>query len=49
MTIIRARVRSYLYNNYVEVSDRQRIAKALRLDTGDSKISANIPPGKHRR
>lgn len=49
MTIIRARVRSYLYNNYVEVSDRQRIAKALRLDTGDSKIMANILPGKHRR
>ena len=49
MTIIRARVRSYLYNNYVEVSDRQRIAKALRLDTGDSKITANLLPGKHRR
>lgn len=49
MTIIRARVRSYLYNNYVDVSDRQRIAKALRLDTGDSKITANILPGKRRR
>ena len=49
MTIIRARVRSYLYNNYVEVSDRQRIAKALRLDTGDCKITSNILPGKHRR
>lgn len=49
MTIIRARVRSYLYNNYVDVSDRQRIAKALRLDTGDSKITANTLPGKRRR
>jgi len=41
MTIIRARVRSYLYNNYVEVGDRHRIGKALRLDMGNSKIANN--------
>lgn len=41
MTIIRARVRSYLYNNYVEVSDRKRIASALKLDEGNSRIGNN--------
>ena len=38
MTIIRARVRSYLYNNYVEINDRKRIASALKLDEGNSRI-----------
>lgn len=41
MTIIRARVRSYLYNNYVEVNDRKRIASALKLDEGNSRIGNN--------
>lgn len=41
MTIIRARVRSYLYNNYVEIRDRQRIGNALRLDMGNTRITNN--------
>lgn len=41
MTIIRARVRSYLYNNYVEIGDRQRIGKTLRLDMGNTRIANN--------
>ena len=41
MTIIRARVRSYLYNNYVEINDRKRIASALKLDEGNSRIGNN--------
>lgn len=49
MTIIRARVRSYLYNNYVEVSDRNRIASALRLDPKDSSIASNRLPDKYRK
>lgn len=49
MTIIRARVRSYLYNNYVDVNDRKRIASALKLDQGDNKISSNMLPNKYRR
>ena len=42
MTIIRARVRSYLYNNYVEINDRKRIASALRFDEGNAKIGSNV-------
>lgn len=49
MTIIRARVRSYLYNNYVEVNDRKRIAAALRLDQKDNQISSNMLQNKYRK
>lgn len=49
MTIIRARVRSYLYNNYVEINDRKRIASALRLDEGNARIGNNTIPQKGRR
>lgn len=49
MTIIRARVRSYLYNNYVEVSDRKRIASALKLDEGNSRIGNNAIPKQGKR
>ena len=49
MTIIRARVRSYLYNNYVEVNDRKRIAAALKLDQKDNQISSNMLPNKYRK
>ena len=49
MTIIRARVRSYLYNNYVEINDRKRIAAALKLDQGDNQISTNRQINKYRR
>lgn len=41
MTIIRARVRSYLYNNYVEINDRKRIASALKFDESNSRIASN--------
>ena len=49
MTIIRARVRSYLYNSYVDVNDRKRIASALRLDQKDNKIASNRLPHKYRK
>lgn len=49
MTIIRARVRSYLYNNYVEVNDRKRIAAALKLDQKDTQISSNMVQNKFRK
>lgn len=49
MTIIRARVRSYLYNNYVEVNDRKRIASALKLDEGNSRIGNNTIPKQGKR
>lgn len=49
MTIIRARVRSYLYNNYVEERDRKRIAAALRLNQRDSSITSNRLPDKYRK
>lgn len=49
MTIIRARVRSYLYNNYVEINDRKRIASALRFDEGNARIANNTVPKQGRR
>ena len=49
MTIIRARVRSYLYNNYVEINDRKRIASALRFDEGNVKIGSNVIPKLGRK
>ena len=41
MSIIRARVRSYLYNNYVSFSDRQKIINTVNLNPRDSHIKAN--------
>lgn len=41
MSIIRARVRSYLYNNHVSFSDRQRIIQTVNLSPRDSKITTN--------
>jgi hypothetical protein len=41
MSIIRARVRSYLYHNYVPINERQKIIKTVNLDPRDSEISAN--------
>ena len=41
MSIIRARVRSYLYNNHVVFSDRQRIINTVNLNPRDSHINAN--------
>ena len=49
MTIIRARVRSYLYNNYVEIKDRKRIASALRLDEGNARIGNNTITNTRRK
>ncbi len=50
MTIIRARVRSYLYNNFVEINDRKRIASALKLDQNDNQIASNNKQiNKYRR
>ena len=41
MSIIRARVRSYLYNNHVSFSDRQKIIQTVNLNPKDSQITAN--------
>ena len=41
MSIIRARVRSYLYNNHVAFSDRQKIIQTVNLNPRDSQIVAN--------
>lgn len=41
MSIIRARVRSYLYNNHVKYDDRQKIINTMNLNPRDSKISSN--------
>jgi len=41
MSIIRARVRSYLYNNHVPTSDRQKIINTVNLDPKDSQIMTN--------
>ncbi len=49
MTIIRARVRSYLYNNYVEINDRKRIASALKFDESNSRIASNTIPKLGRK
>lgn len=41
MSIIRARVRSYLYNNYVTFSDRQKIIDTVNLNPRDNQIMVN--------
>ena len=46
MSIIRARVRSYLYNNHVSFSDRQKIINTVNLNPRDSHIIANRPSRK---
>lgn len=48
MSIIRARVRSYLYNNHVNFSDRQKIINTVNLNPRDSHIVANKPSRKSR-
>ena len=47
MSIIRARVRSYLYNTHVNFNDRQKIINAVNLDPRDSKLSSNV--NKHNK
>ena len=49
MSIIRARVRSYLYNNYVVISDRQKIIDTVNLNPKDNHISANKLSNKYRK
>lgn len=41
MSIIRARVRSYLYNNHVTFPDRQKIIQTVNLNLKDSQIIAH--------
>ena len=41
MSIIQARVRSYLYNNHVKFSDRQKIIQTVNLNLKDSQIIAH--------
>ena len=41
MSIIRARVRSFLYNNYVPINERQKIINTVNLSTKDNGIMAN--------
>lgn len=48
MSIIRARVRSYLYNNHVSVADRQRIISTVNLNPRDRQISVNRLPSRRR-
>ena len=41
MSIIRARVRSFLYNNYVPINERQKIINTVNLNPKDNGIMAN--------
>ena len=41
MSIIRARVRSFLYNNHVPYNERQKIINTVNLNPKDRGISAN--------
>ena len=41
MSIIRARVRSYLYNNHITYSDRQKIIQTLNLNPRESQVVVN--------
>lgn len=49
MSIIRARVRSYLYNNYVAFNDRQKIINTVNLNPRDNGIMSNKLRNKYRR
>lgn len=49
MSIIRARVRSYLYNNFVPIARRQKIIDTVNLNPRDSQIKANAIPGRRKR
>ena len=49
MSIIRARVRSFLYNNHVPITDRQKIINTVNLNPRDNGIAANRLPNKYRR
>ncbi len=47
MSIIRARVRSFLYNNYVPINDRQKIINTVNLNPRDNGIISNKPSHLH--
>lgn len=49
MSIIRARVRSFLYNNHVPINERQKIINTVNLSQRDSQIMTNRLPNKYRK
>lgn len=49
MSIIRARVRSYLYHNHVPINERQKIINTVNLDPRDSGITANRLTNRFKR
>ena len=49
MSIIRARVRSFLYNNHVPINERQKIINTVNLSPRDNGIMSNKLPNKYRR
>lgn len=49
MSIIRARVRAYLYHNYVPINERQKIINTVNLNPRDTGIAANRLPKKFRK
>jgi len=49
MSIVRARVRSYLYNNYISRQDRQKLINTVNLSPKDSQIASNRPVSTYKR
>ena len=49
MSIIRARVRSFLYNNHVTFNDRQKIINTVNLDPRESGIAVNRTQNRFKR
>ena len=49
MSIIRARVRSFLYNNHVPINERQKIINTVNLNPRDNGIMANKLPNSRRK
>ena len=49
MSIIRARVRSFLYNNHVPINDRQKIINTVNLSQRDSQIMTNRLSNRYRK
>ena len=49
MSIIRARVRAFLYHNHVSYDDRQKIINTVNLNPRDKGIISNKQPGKFKK
>lgn len=49
MSIIQARVRSFLYNNHVTFNDRQKIINTVNLDPRESGIAVNRAKNRFKR